>query len=276
MQHATTTKSSSSSALDRHQTLLRVHAGGAHPAAADLAALHSHFQFLRDDAADAVRGGADWRVRLSARYYRRLFREYALADLSRVRADGRVGLRWRTAAEVTAGKGQFECGSTRCDARDALRSYELLFAYAEQGETKRCLVKVRVCEACAALLFYRKLRQLAAEKAARRRQRVKRRRRRRRAEGAGDAGKKRRRTAAAASSASDDDDDQEDGDEDEDAGSDSSSSRSPAAEERERSVHELCAQISERDAKAWSAGGVGYFEDRKGGSDRDAFKDLLV
>lgn len=246
---------------------MRVHAGGAQPA--DLAALRSHFQFLRDDAADAAAGAADWRVRLSARYYRRLFREYALADLSLAR-EGRLGLRWRTAAEVVAGKGQFECGSTRCNARDSLRSYELLFAYVEQDETKRCLVKVRVCEACAALLFYRKLRERKkAEKKKRRREEED------STNGRRAAGKKRRRAAAA----SDGDDD----DKDEVAASDDSSSRRSTGAQQ-RSVHEMCAEISardsarirERDEEARSAGGAGYFEDRKGGSDHEAFRDLLL
>lgn len=231
---------------------------------------HSHFQFLRDDAADAVRGSTDWRVRLSVRYYRRLFREYALADLSRVRADGRVGLRWRTATEVTAGKGQFTCGSTRCEAHEALRSYELLFAYVEHGETKRCLVKVRVCEACAALLFYRKLREVAAEKDERRR-RLKRRKTRTRTR---DSGEKRRRTSKASASSSSSEDVEA---EEEDKGIRlGDSSRQRPREPTRRSVHELCAQLSERDAAVRSAGGAAYFEDRTGGSDDDAFRDLLL
>ena len=49
-------------------------------------------------------------MRLAARYYSKLFREYAIADLSR-HAEGRLGLRWRTQAEVVAGRGQFTCGA---------------------------------------------------------------------------------------------------------------------------------------------------------------------
>ncbi|POM68172.1 Hypothetical protein PHPALM_15700 [Phytophthora palmivora] len=76
----------------------------------DLAVLKQKFQFIRDDEADAEAGEMDWQVRMSVRYYRQLFREYALADLSRYK-EGKVGLRWRTEMEVIAGKGQFSCGN---------------------------------------------------------------------------------------------------------------------------------------------------------------------
>ncbi|CAI5723050.1 unnamed protein product [Hyaloperonospora brassicae] len=122
----------------------------------DLNVLKSKFQFIRDDDADAEQGETDWQIRMSVRYYQQLFREYALADLSRY-AEGKIGLRWRTEAEVVAGKGQFICGNKRCDERTQLHSYELLFAYVEHGKRKRCFVKVRVCSTCAAKLFHKKL-----------------------------------------------------------------------------------------------------------------------
>ena len=59
-----------------------------------------------------------------------VFKEYCLADLSQYR-DGRVGLRWRTEAEVKAGKGQFSCGNKRCASHEQLRSYEVNFAYSD-------------------------------------------------------------------------------------------------------------------------------------------------
>ncbi|CAM9306421.1 unnamed protein product, partial [Phaeothamnion confervicola] len=40
---------------------------------------------------------------MALKYYRRLYKEYALADLSRY-TEGKVGLRWRTESEVIAGK----------------------------------------------------------------------------------------------------------------------------------------------------------------------------
>ncbi|POM65904.1 Hypothetical protein PHPALM_18312 [Phytophthora palmivora] len=129
----------------------------------DLAVLKQKFQFIRDDEADAEAGEMDWQVRMSVRYYRQLFREYALADLSRYK-EGKIGLRWRTEMEVIAGKGQFSCGNKRCDERTGLHSYELLFAYVEHGERKRCLVKVRACSVCAEKLFYKKLMEVKRKK----------------------------------------------------------------------------------------------------------------
>ncbi|GMF16963.1 unnamed protein product [Phytophthora lilii] len=131
---------------------------------AELEVLKQKFQFIRDDEADAEQGETDWQVRMSVRYYRQLFREYALADLSRYK-EGKIGLRWRTEMEVVAGKGQFSCGNKRCDERAGLHSYELLFAYVEHGERKRCLVKVRACSACAQKLFYKKLMEVRKKKA---------------------------------------------------------------------------------------------------------------
>jgi len=90
------------------------------------------------------------------KYYTRLFKEYALADLSRY-TEGKIGLRWRTEAEVVSGKGQFSCGNKRCDEKQELRSYELNFKYKEAGEVKNELVKVRVCLPCARRLFHRKI-----------------------------------------------------------------------------------------------------------------------
>ncbi|DAZ98516.1 TPA: hypothetical protein N0F65_004953 [Lagenidium giganteum] len=126
---------------------------------ADLAVLKRNFQFIRDDEADASQSD-DWQVRMSVRYYERLFREYALADLSRCE-EGKLGLRWRTEMEVIQGKGQFSCGNKRCEETRSLHSYEVLFAYTEQGERKRCLVKLRMCEECARKLFHKKIQELA-------------------------------------------------------------------------------------------------------------------
>eukprot|EP00644_Phytophthora_capsici_P000541 jgi/Phyca11/540438/estExt2_Genewise1Plus.C_PHYCAscaffold_40984 len=161
--------------LRRHQELMRVYSASTRRSASissdtssvatnrtnqvslnDLAILKQNFQFIRDDEVDAEQGETDWQVRMSVRYYRQLFREYALADLSRYR-EGKIGLRWRTEMEVIAGKGQFSCGNKRCDKREGLHSYELLFAYVEHGERKRCLVKVRACSECARKLFYKKM-----------------------------------------------------------------------------------------------------------------------
>lgn len=81
---------------------------------------------------------------MAKKYYAKLFKEYAIADLSRYK-ESKVGLRWRTEQEVVIGKGQFACGAKGCDERRALASYEVHFAYKEAGEHKQALVKVRLC-----------------------------------------------------------------------------------------------------------------------------------
>lgn len=52
-------------------------------------------------------------------------------------------MRWRIEKEVILGKGQFICGSKRCDARDGLKSWEVNFGYMEHREKKNTLVKLR-------------------------------------------------------------------------------------------------------------------------------------
>eukprot|EP00741_Cyanophora_paradoxa_P025457 tig00000382_g24575.t1 len=126
----------------------------------DLDILQREHRFIRDDDEDAA--DASWEKRLARRYYDRLFKEFALADLSNYKA-GQVGLRWRTEKEVFAGKGQFVCGNKRCDGREQLRSFEVNFAYVEANERKNALVKLRLCPECAFKLNYRKLAEMAKE-----------------------------------------------------------------------------------------------------------------
>lgn len=51
-------------------------------------------------------------------------------------------MRWRIEHEVVAGKGQFICGNKKCEERIGLRSWEVNFAYLENGEKKNALVKL--------------------------------------------------------------------------------------------------------------------------------------
>lgn len=111
-------------------------------------ALRSAHRFLRSSDDD---NDTSWESRLAAKYYSRLFKEYAIADLSRWR-EKQLGLRWRTEREVVSGKGQFTCGAKGCDATDGLASYEVPFAYTEDGVSKQALVKLRVCASCGAKL----------------------------------------------------------------------------------------------------------------------------
>lgn len=101
----------------------------------DMDAIRDHHRFIRADGGH-VGYDASWEERLAARYYKKLVKEYAIVDLGRYK-EGKVGMRWRTEAEVVSGKGQFECGSITCHRTIGLRSFEVPFVYKEDGETKR-------------------------------------------------------------------------------------------------------------------------------------------
>ena len=125
-------------------------------ASTDRAALLAAFTFLAPDpdepapASHLAPADAAWQARLAARYYAALNKEFALCDLSRA---PRLGLRWRSAAEVAAGKGQFTCGALGCAAVAGLHSYEVPFSYEERGVARSALVKARLCGACASRDF---------------------------------------------------------------------------------------------------------------------------
>ena len=57
-----------------------------------------------------------WQQRMAKAYHDRLFKEYAIADLSRCKDGGGVGLRWRMEREVVDGRGHFTCGNKHCPA----------------------------------------------------------------------------------------------------------------------------------------------------------------
>jgi len=58
-------------------------------------------------------------------------------------------MRWRIEKEVLIGKGESICGSTKCQNKTNLGTYEVNFKYKEDSEWKNTLVKVKVCEECA-------------------------------------------------------------------------------------------------------------------------------
>ena len=143
---------SSSAATQQHAAL--------HRYTSDAALLRQHHEFVRSEAAADKPGSADNdRVaKLADEYWAHTFREFALADLSKYET-GQIGLRWRTEAEVVAGKGQFVCGANGCDGTGGLHSYEVPFTYRERDVDKQTLVKVRLCGGCAPRLFYHQLQQ---------------------------------------------------------------------------------------------------------------------
>ena len=107
----------------------------------DLAVIRSEYRFVRnsDDEADEDIDPA------TRRFEEALFREYAIADVSRYQ-EHLLGLRWRTKDEVRSGKGLHICGDRKCDERNSLVTLEVPFAYVEHGEKRRALVKVVLCQ----------------------------------------------------------------------------------------------------------------------------------
>ncbi|XP_041979725.1 protein FRA10AC1 homolog isoform X2 [Aricia agestis] len=116
----------------------------------DLDVIRENHKFLweEDDVADT------WEKQLAKKYYDKLFKEYCICDLSRYK-ENKVALRWRIEKEVVLGKGQFQCGSKKCNNDKELKSWEVNFAYIEDGEKKNALVKLRLCPECSAKLNYK-------------------------------------------------------------------------------------------------------------------------
>lgn len=121
----------------------------------DYSVLGEQHKFLWDES-DKV---DTWEKRLAKSYYDRLFKEYAICDLSRYK-ENKIALRWRVEKEVVEGKGQFACGHKHCSKIKDLQSWEVNFNYLEHGEKKQALVKVRLCEECSAKLNYHHQRKL--------------------------------------------------------------------------------------------------------------------
>ena len=125
--------------------------------AADVRRAH---HFLRTGGDDAKKRSEESPAeQLAHAYYDSLFKEYCLADMSRIprhrTADEdpdvfmQLGLRWRTEAEVRSGKGERVCGNVSCSRARNLTSYEVEFAYEEGGKSRVALVKLRLCRHCA-------------------------------------------------------------------------------------------------------------------------------
>ena len=111
------------------------------PARTERDILLEHHRFLRADD-DA----STYEARLAKSYDARLYKEFALIELSRWR-EGRIAMRWRTEDEVVAGKGETGCARIGC-SKKAEGEREVLFEYVEEDEKREALVKVRLCEAC--------------------------------------------------------------------------------------------------------------------------------
>ncbi|GAA97576.1 uncharacterized protein L969DRAFT_83876 [Mixia osmundae IAM 14324] len=151
----------------------------------ELEVLRRHHQFIRDDSKPQQK--LTYEEELSLKWYNTLFREYALVDLKHYKS-GALALRWRTSEEVVARLGELTCGSLRCEwhkpahkhERDRSRSpisssrysrgslkdddepsvpveltsWQVPFAYTEQGKSKSALVKITLCPRCSKKLNF--------------------------------------------------------------------------------------------------------------------------
>ena len=115
-------------------------------------------------------GGGDkdpneWAKKMARQYDSHLFKEFALADMTHHKT-GKVGLRWRTGAEVVSGKGESECANLDCAEEAGLVGFEVNFAYIEGNPPvrKNTLVKLRLCPACGYKLNYKKTQEKVKER----------------------------------------------------------------------------------------------------------------
>ena len=100
----------------------------------------SNFRFIWNDGVEDE--SLTWEQRLAKKYWQKLFHEYCITDLSLYKVN-KVAMRFQTEIEVKAGKGQFVCGAKKCEEKTKLRTWEVNFAYKEEGEKKNALVKLR-------------------------------------------------------------------------------------------------------------------------------------
>ncbi|KYR02138.1 hypothetical protein DLAC_00938 [Tieghemostelium lacteum] len=125
----------------------------------ELDILKEEYRFIRDDDENSDENTLssntidDWKKKISIQYYNRLYREFAIIDLSKYKTN-EIGLRWRTESEVINGRGQFTCANRKCELLVNLKPYEVPFTYQEDNTEKTALVKVVLCQDCAKLLNY--------------------------------------------------------------------------------------------------------------------------
>ena len=155
----------------------------------DYVELRKNYTFLPEQE----RVGESWQDRMVLQYHQHLYKDYVLANTTRVHSHKQLGLRWRTEKEVRIGKGSSSCGNLQCpgiiengskktvEAKQVLAlylnstypsneaeevenlsvlfhgtflsDYEVPFTYKEHGTKKTELVKVCLCARCAPLLF---------------------------------------------------------------------------------------------------------------------------
>ena len=75
----------------------------------ELAILQKHHQFIREEGEQGQQlsqaTANSWEDKLAASWYQKLFREFALCDLSQYKTGG-IAMRWRTEEEVLGRRGE--------------------------------------------------------------------------------------------------------------------------------------------------------------------------
>lgn len=102
---------------DKERKKRKVASSSAAVTAYDVAALRDHYTFVPNDDDDDDRNRAaqsSWQGRMVSNYHRHLYKDCVLADTTRVTTRRQLGLRWRTAPEVRAGRGRQTCGNLQC------------------------------------------------------------------------------------------------------------------------------------------------------------------
>ncbi|XGW12986.1 hypothetical protein V3C99_013550 [Haemonchus contortus] len=150
-------------AYSRHKELINLyylsHPGATKMLQRDTSKDRTDYDVLRDNhkflwsEEDEAAVSTSWEARMAKKYYDKLFKEYCIIDLTYFKKN-KIAMRWRTEAEVRSGKGQFMCGAKKCQANNDLSSWEVNFAYTEDGTKKNALVKVRLCRQCSEMLNY--------------------------------------------------------------------------------------------------------------------------
>ncbi|KAI9352832.1 folate-sensitive fragile site protein Fra10Ac1-domain-containing protein [Obelidium mucronatum] len=255
-------------------------------------------RFLREDS----NSSSTWEHRIAKKYYDKLFKEFAITDLSRYK-EGKVALRWRTKREVVGGIGQFTCANLKCTHREPympsnpaanfvhpsgkknhqpdLRSWEVNFAYREGGEHKNALVKIRLCPECSYMLNYKKMKEKEQEAVAEREKEAVELKRKRK-----DKKSKKKRSSAQSDSASDDETKKKksrnsskkkrhDGDDDDAADKDSSEESDGGESVQEPSTASTSAPAASLAAQIWGAPQTLETEKSKDEEMDDFFNDIF-
>jgi len=140
----------------------------------DMDVVRENHRFIWSEE-DGNEDSLTWEQRLAKKYWQKLYHEYCITDLSLYKAN-KVAMRFQTETEVKSGKGQFVCGARKCDEKEKLRTWEVNFAYKEDGEKKNALVKLRLCPDCSYKLNYHHKRKEVTKKKKRRKSEKKRKR----------------------------------------------------------------------------------------------------